>query len=132
MEDEFLVALDLEDIVSGAGFGVKGIAPDTAAAEALGPGTGIALVDLNLRDGPTGPDIARMLAARGTSIIYVTANPSQVGQPAATAIGIVQKPYSPDSIRWALMMAANGNVQEPAPPEFIPLAPAPERTAKRA
>jgi DNA-binding response OmpR family regulator len=121
VEDEFLVALDLEDIVCGAGFGVRGIAPDKAAAEALGPGSGIALVDINLRDGPTGPDIARMLADRGTAIIYVTANPSQVGQPAATAIGIVQKPYSPDSIRWALMVAANGTTHEPPPPEFIPL-----------
>jgi len=110
VEDEFLVALQLEDILTDAGHHVVGIVPDEAAAGQLVQGPHVALVDLNLRDGPSGPTIARQLAERfGTRIVYVTANPAQIGTPAPTAVGIVQKPFSQGAILAAVALAVQGD-----------------------
>jgi len=117
VEDEFLVALELEDILTDAGHRVVGIAPDHASVQALDQAPQVALVDLNLRDGPSGPSIARLLAEKfGTIIVYVTANPSQIGRPAPTAIGIVHKPFSQRAILAAVALAVNGDAH--VPPEL--------------
>ena len=63
-------------------------------------------VDVNLRDGQTGPTIANQLAERdGTRVIYVTANPAQIDPIAETAIGYIQKPFSAAAIRAAAAIA---------------------------
>ena len=106
VEDEFLVALDLEDIVSGAGYKVLGIVGEARAIETIAAAPRVALVDLNLRDGPTGVEIAKALSARyGTRIIFVTANPDQISNPPPTAVGYVQKPFSPETIAGSLGFA---------------------------
>jgi len=106
VEDEFLVALELEDILSQAGHKVIGIAPDHASVGKLPDVPQVALVDLNLRDGPSGIAIAQFLSqAYGTVIIYVTANPSQIVTPAPTAIGVVQKPFSQHAVLAAVAVA---------------------------
>lgn len=113
VEDEFLVALQLEDILTDAGHRVVGIVPDRDAAGRLAEPPQVALVDLNLRDGASGPVIARHLAEQfGTVIIYVTANPAQIGTPAPTAVGVVQKPFSQNAILAAIAVALNGNPRE--------------------
>ena len=118
VEDEFLVALELEDILTDAGHTVVGIVPDQAAAHRLDKTPEVALVDINLRDGPSGPSIARQLAERfGTIIVYVTANPGQIGQPAATALGVVQKPFSRHAIRAAITLAVTGQADD-LPPDL--------------
>ena len=95
VEDEFLVALQLEDILLDNGYAVLGTVADAASLAMLGEAPDVALVDLNLRDGLTGPAIARDLAGRyGARVIYVTANPGQIDSPPETAIGVVQKPFS--------------------------------------
>ena len=99
VEDEVLVALQLEDILSDAGHSVVGIVPDHASLNNISDPPQVALVDLNLRDGPTGPSIAQRLSTMfGTKIVYVTANPGQIGKPAPTAVGFIQKPFSPTTI----------------------------------
>ena len=118
VEDEFLVALELEDILTDAGHTVVGIVPDQAAIHRLDKTPEVALVDINLRDGPSGPTIARQLAERfGTIIVYVTANPGQIGQPAATALGVVQKPFSQHAILAAITLAVNGKA-DALPPDL--------------
>jgi two-component system, response regulator PdtaR len=118
VEDEFLVALQLEDILTDAGHNVVGIVPDAASAHALDEPPEVALVDINLRDGPSGPMIAWRLAERfGTTIIYVTANPGQIGTPAPTAVGVVQKPFSHHAILAAVALAVNDAPTE-LPPEL--------------
>ena len=118
VEDEFLVALELEDILRDAGHQVVGIASDEASVRQLDAAPQVALVDLNLRDGPSGPAIARQLAERyGTVIVYVTANPGQIGTPAPTALGVVQKPFSQNAILAAVALAVNDD-RQPVPPEL--------------
>lgn len=106
VEDEIFVALDIEHMVETAGFLVSGIAADRAAALAAAPMCDIALVDINLRDGPTGPGIARTLTRdHGIRVIYLTANPAQIGADSA-AFGVISKPFGMTTICAALQMAA--------------------------
>lgn len=110
VEDEIFVALEIEQVVEAAGLQVGAIAADEANALAAAPDCDIALVDLNLRDGPTGPRIGLQLARRyGMRVIYVTANPAQIGEASVAAMGVVTKPFRSQSIRAALELAAADN-----------------------
>jgi DNA-binding response OmpR family regulator len=122
VEDEFLVALQLEDILLELDYCVVGTFPDKAAADALICSADVALVDLNLRDGPTGPEIARSLSERfGTRIIYVTANSGQIGTPADTALGVIHKPFSRQTIEAAVAYALDDTLTVPRPSGLEPL-----------
>ncbi|HEX8384228.1 MAG TPA: response regulator [Sphingomonas sp.] len=107
VEDEIFVALDLERILTEAGYSVRAIAPDSAAALAAAPDCDFALVDVNLRDGCTGPDIARRIARdHGVKVVFVTANPGQIGE-AGHALGYVRKPFSEAAILAAAQLAGS-------------------------
>lgn len=122
VEDEFLVALQLEDILSDGGHDVLGTYPDAASVAMLGEAPDVALVDLNLRDGLTGPAIAREIAVKfGSRVIYVTANPGQIDSPAPTAVGVVQKPFSREAILSAVAYALSGCPDNARPRELEPL-----------
>lgn len=122
VEDEFLVALQLEDILADGGYAVVGSCPDAASLGRLGEVPDVALVDLNLRDGLTGPAIARDIAGRfGSRIIYVTANPGQIDLPASTAVGIVQKPFTRQAILAAISYALTSGADIGRPVELEPL-----------
>lgn len=119
VEDEFLVALQLEDILTDQGYKVVATVPDLAAACALAQPADIALVDLNLRDGPTGTEIARLLSERfNARIIYVTASCGQIGTPARTAVGVVHKPFSREIIEAAVAYALDGGSSMARPREL--------------
>lgn len=122
VEDEFLVALQLEDILGEGGYQVLATIPDLGSLEQLATAPDLALVDLNLRDGLTGPEVARKVAERfGARVIYVTANPAQIDQPAPTAIGIVQKPFTRDSILAAIAFALQGGMGGERPADLVPI-----------
>ncbi len=107
VEDEIFVALDLERILTDAGYGVAGIAADRESAIAAAPGCSFAFVDINLRDGPTGPEIARRMAADyGVKVVFVTANPSQIGD--TDCLGYIRKPFSDSAILAAAALACEG------------------------
>lgn len=113
VEDEIFVALEIEHIVRSAGMDVSAIAADCDAAMAAAEESDIALVDLNLRDGATGPSIGERLASQyGVTVIYVTANPAQIGGAAAVALGVITKPFRETTIRRALAAAAADDVEE--------------------
>lgn len=126
VEDEIFVALEIEQIVEDAGFDVGAIAADRDAALACADSCDIALVDLNLRDGPTGPAIGMELALHhGVRVIYVTANPAQIGSASVAALGVITKPFRAHSIVAALQMAA-AETPEPCAADiagFIPFLP---------
>lgn len=118
VEDEFVVALNLRQIMSDMGFQVIGIAPDAATAERLAEAKpDIALVDLNLRDGPTGPQIgAKLSQQHGTSVLFLTANASQLGDGIKGTVGVVSKPIDEDSIESVLEFLVKHRVGEAASP----------------
>ncbi|WP_010214551.1 response regulator [Sphingomonas sp. PAMC 26621] len=105
VEDEIFVALDLERILIDAGYAVKAIAADKLGALDAAQDCSFALVDINLRDGATGPELARMLADEfGLKVVFVTANPGQIAHPSG-AVGYVRKPFSESAILTAAAVA---------------------------
>lgn len=118
VEDEILVALNLKQTLEVMGYNVVGIAPDAeAAARLTNESPDIALVDLNLRDGPTGPEIGQKLANEaGVSVMFVTANPRQVGQGIPGVIGVLSKPYDEETIGSVVDFMVRHRVSPPPPP----------------
>ena len=106
VEDEIFVAIEVEHVLEEMGFDVVGIASDSTTARKLGSAADIAIVDLNLNDGPTGEKLGEHLACEhGVTVIYMTANPSQIqGAPRGT-LGILPKPASDEALRAAIGFA---------------------------
>lgn len=115
VEDEILVALDLENALEEIGVEVIGIAPDMASALELGASADFALVDINLRDGPTGPNIGRALAERGVRVMFLTANPATLGDGVDGTFGVLTKPFTDESIIVAVDYLARKNAPNPPP-----------------
>jgi two-component system, response regulator PdtaR len=104
VEDEVFAAMHLEAALEDLGCTVIGIAPDSQSALELGAmAPDLAVVDLNLRDGPTGPIVARELANRyGTKVLFLTANPSETGEMFDNVVGVVIKPWDERIMAQAL------------------------------
>lgn len=119
VEDEIFVALDIERILVDAGYRVAAIAADTETALSAANGCSFAFVDINLRDGATGSDIARQLTANGIRVVYVTANPAQITWP--DAIGYVRKPFGESAILSAAGVATGRLPVDAANDDVIPL-----------
>jgi DNA-binding NtrC family response regulator len=99
VEDEFLIALDMAETIEQMGLKVTGFASGRKHALALAPYSDIAFVDVNLSDGRTGPEIGRELAEEyGLTVIFMTANPEQVGDGINGTLGVLSKPVMPDII----------------------------------
>lgn len=107
VEDEALVAAELEWLVVDAGHEPVGsaVAGDEAMELARANAPDLALVDVNLLDGPTGVPTALAMIARGVQVIFMTANPNQVPADFAGALGVLPKPYTPAAVVQALTYA---------------------------
>lgn len=107
IEDEFLIALDLEMSVSdGLGATVSGFATQKEHALKIGAEADIAFVDVNLADGRTGPEIGRILANDfGVSVIFMTGNPEMLGTDIAGTLGVMTKPVDAPAVQEALAYA---------------------------
>lgn len=106
VEDEMLVAMELEAILEDLGHEPIGIAPDLDSAERyVGDEIDLALVDLNLRDGLTGPEIGKRFGAKGVTVLFVTANPRLLGDGIAGAIGVLTKPTDEATVKAAVEYA---------------------------
>jgi two-component system, response regulator PdtaR len=104
VEDEFLVALNLRQTLANLGFNIIGIAPDSETAYRLAEeNPDFALVDVNLRDGETGPQIGQKLAREhGAAVLFLTANPALLGQGIDGTIGVMSKPADENAVEIAL------------------------------
>ena len=95
VEDEILVAMELEETLSDLGHTIVGIVPDRRSFDAINhDDIDVALVDLNLRDGETGVSIGRALADRHAAVIFITANPALLRDGVVGALGVLPKPAS--------------------------------------
>lgn len=122
VEDELFIALDVERVVMDCGYAVRGIAMDRVEALGLAPGCALALVDINLRDGRTGPSIAAELYARfAIPSVFVTANPAQIGTPPTGALGYICKPFDAGMLRSAIEWALGDGHNQPDNDAITPL-----------
>lgn len=115
VEDEMLVALEMESILEERGYDVVGIASDLQEALAFADrNVDLALVDLNLRDGLTGPEIGRRLAnEHRAKVLFVTANPRLLGDGIAGTIGVLTKPTDESSLTSAIAFALSRSAEAP-------------------
>lgn len=118
VEDEILVALELQNILEDLGCTVVGIASDSRKARDLATrGVDIAMVDLNLRDGLTGPQIGEELVRQNVTVLFMTANPGQLGRGVPGAIGVLPKPVGQDELKQAAAyITARRQGRSPPPP----------------
>lgn len=102
VEDQAILAMELEMVLTDAGCDVVGCAMDREGAFAIADRErpGLALVDVNLLDGLTGPQIAkRLVEDYGSAVVFLTANPEQIPEGFAGALGAVSKPFDEQTIR---------------------------------
>ncbi len=106
VEDEFLIAMDIEDSIMQAEeeANVIGIANRLDDAVAMGKTADVAFVDVNLADGQTGPEIGRRLSENGVIVIFMTANPEVVLNLGIGA-GVITKPVPQDAVEQCLTYA---------------------------
>jgi DNA-binding NtrC family response regulator len=117
VEDEIFVAVEIENVVAELGHHPVGIAADAKTALDLAHEAEVALVDLNLRDGPTGPAIGLTLAEKfGVTVVFMTANPSQLGDGVAGTVGVIGKPVMDDEMRQTVTYAVAHRRRMPADP----------------
>lgn len=125
VEDEFLIALDVADTIEAMGHQVAGMANSRGHAMALAQAADIALVDVNLADGRTGPTIGRELAETyGVTVIFMTANPEDVESDITGPLGILTKPVMPhvveQSIDYAVANRTGGTAAAPHELRLLP------------
>ncbi len=103
VEDEALIAWMLADSLEGAGHEVVGPAGTMAEAlalcEAAPAPPELALLDINLRDGSNGVDVARALLERwGVLSIFASAQVVEARRARDVAFGCIHKPYAPQTV----------------------------------
>jgi CheY-like chemotaxis protein len=103
VEDEFLIAVMLEDMLSELNFGVVGIASNPTRALELIASTEFdaAILDVNL-DGCDSFDVAAALSERRIPFIFTTGYGSSRVLPEYAHHPVVQKPYRLEELSDAL------------------------------
>jgi len=102
IEDEALIALDLQSLIENLGHKVIGVARTTAEALAIGQRceVGLILADIQLADGSSGLDAVNdLLNTFEVPVIFITAYPERflTGKRPEPAF-LVSKPYRPSAL----------------------------------
>ena len=109
IEDEPLIALDIEQMVEDIGHRVTGIARTSKEAVALFQRTApkMVLADIQLADGSSGIDaVNEILASTAVPVIFITAFPERLltGERPEPAF-LVTKPFNPDMVKALISQA---------------------------
>jgi CheY-like chemotaxis protein len=103
IEDEPIIALDLENLVTELGHRVVAIAAtkDDAVAKAKSERPGLVLADINLGEGGSGIDaVSEILASFDIPVIFITAYPEKLltgERPEPTYL--IAKPFLPETVQ---------------------------------
>ncbi len=128
VEDEALLAMELESEVEEAGHEIVGVAAESKQAISLIEKTSpqFAFVDIQLLDGPTGIDVGRHLASRSIPYVFVSGNLKRIPEDFAGALGAIEKPYTMNGLQNALEFIdtiVNGEHQSVTAPPSLVLSP---------
>jgi two-component SAPR family response regulator len=104
VEDEMLLAMELESEIEMAGHQVTALAmsSDQARKELAATRPDFAFVDIHLMDGPTGIDVGRELASAGIPYVFVSGNIKKIPDDFVGALGAIEKPYTMNGMKNAL------------------------------
>jgi DNA-directed RNA polymerase specialized sigma24 family protein len=109
IEDEPLIAMDIEDIVTRLGHSVTGVARTRSEAVKLARKArpGIILADIQLADGSSGIDAVNdLLAGFEAPVIFITAFPERLltgDRPEPTFL--ITKPFAPEMVKAMISQA---------------------------
>ncbi|MFD0987530.1 response regulator [Methyloligella solikamskensis] len=109
IEDEPMIAMDLEGIVDGLGHHVTGVArTHSEAVDAVNAQKpGLVLADIQLADGSSGLDaVNEILGGFEVPVIFITAYPDRLltGDRPEPAF-LITKPYQPDTVKAIISQA---------------------------
>lgn len=134
VEDEALLAWDLEALIEDSGHVVAGEARCLDSAVALADATDpqLAFVDVHLARNTSGLDVSTMIQQRwpDAMIVFVTANPQTIPNDLGGAHGVISKPFTRKGMSAALEFLTEG-LCDPPPrvqqPECLMTSPAAAR-----
>jgi CheY-like chemotaxis protein/DNA-directed RNA polymerase specialized sigma24 family protein len=114
IEDEPVIAMDIEELVEGCGHRVVGVAATEAQALEIAQRErpGLILADINLGAGGDGTHaVARILRRHHAPVIFVTAYPERLltGEANEPAF-VITKPFEPMTLAIATYQAVTGGV----------------------
>jgi CheY-like chemotaxis protein len=109
VEDEIMVAMMIEDVLTDYGFRLAGHAPTVGQALAMVDATGfdVAILDLNL-DGEDTYGVADKLRGLGLPFIFSTGYGADGVRAAYRNQRIIEKPFDPGELTEALRKALDG------------------------
>ncbi len=115
IEDEPIIAMDIEELVAGCGHRVIGVAASEAEAVEIAARLrpGLILADINLGAGGDGTQaVARILKHLHAPVIFVTAYPERLltGEALEPAF-VITKPFEPLTLAIATYQAVTGGVR---------------------
>ncbi|MBB3017513.1 CheY-like chemotaxis protein [Microvirga lupini] len=134
VEDEILIALELESLLQDLGHDVVGIAASSEDALSLARDLkpDLAFVDIHLSDGPTGVDVARHLGnEHQVTVLFMTANAKRIPEDFAGAWGVIAKPYTERGVREALSYVMAGQPREAQEARTVTFVPFGRTTRQR-
>lgn len=118
VEDEALLAMDIEAMVEDSGHRVVAEAASLHDVEAIDPATrfDLAFVDIQLAKGTNGLDVCQLIRRRWPDafVIFVTANPRKVPDDFCGGHGVIPKPFSRNGLMAAMRYIEEG-VCDPPP-----------------
>jgi len=121
VEDEVLLAMDIEAMVEDSGHHVLAEAASLQDVERLPADLDpqLALVDMHLAHDSSGIDVCRLIQRRWPEalIVFVTANVSKIPGDFSGAHGVIAKPFSHAGIVSAIRYLAQGVFD---PPPHVP------------
>jgi DNA-binding response OmpR family regulator len=126
VEDQPLIAMNLQDTVEELGHNTVAIASNMYQALTFAGEVDMAFVDVNLEDGPTGPIVGRALADANVSVLFMTSDPGAIRGGVPGSLGVIQKPLLNLELVEAIQYVADrraGNTDIPPPRSFIEFAP---------
>jgi CheY-like chemotaxis protein len=115
IEDEPIIAMDLEELVQNCGHRVVGLAASEAEAVAIAERTrpGLILADINLGLGGDGTSaVARIMRNQYAPVIFVTAYPERLltGEQ-VEPVFVITKPFEPLTLAIATYQAVTGGIR---------------------
>ena len=130
VEDEAILAMDNEATVEETGHMVMATASSLQEVQALETDQtpDVILLDMQLADASTGLDVCAYAIEHwpGTTIVFLTANPSKIPEDFSGARGVISKPFSRNGLISAINFISEA-VVEPPPvspkPPSLSLAP---------
>jgi CheY-like chemotaxis protein len=118
VEDEALLAMDIEAVVEDAGHKVVAEAASLYDVEDLATDLlpDLAFVDIQLAKGTSGLDVCALIRERWpvTLVVFVTANPLKIPADYAGGHGVIPKPFSRNGLLSAMRYIEEG-VRTPPP-----------------